>query len=190
MYASIVPNATFERNGYCVTSDIFPNQTTDTVFALTNALRLDSPQGVLKTIEGDAYPTLSPGKFKIKFDTVEHTGDYWITALGDPSAENDYLYPWSIVSSSFRTSLFILARNVTQFRSQYQNEVLKIAKKQGFNKSYNSPLPTYQEPDCQYAPQSNTRRALGISTYHDMIRITENSADSKPRNLRKSKFHK
>ncbi len=87
---------------------------------------------------------------------MRQVGDYWITALGDPAADTNYLYPWAIVATPYRTSLYILARDVTQFRTVYQDQVLLLAKQQGFDKPFNSPLETYQDTDCDYPPLPTT----------------------------------
>lgn len=96
--------------------------------------------------------TSDPGKFKVKFDNMTRLGDYWVTAVGQPTQDSNGSYPWAIVSTPFRTSLYILARNVQQFRAKYQSTVLRIAEEQGFTQPYNMPLETYQGPDCVYTP--------------------------------------
>jgi hypothetical protein len=74
-------------------------------------------------------------------------GCYWVVALGDITGDQ---YPWAIVSAPFRSSSFILARNVNTFRSDYEQEALKKAADLGFTSDANKPLPTYQGDDCDY----------------------------------------
>lgn len=115
-------------------------------------ISVDGPDGRLQQIKGDARRTSDPGKFKVKFDNMTRQGDYWITAVGQPSADANGSYPWAIVSTPYRTSLYVLARNVQQFRSKYQSTVLQLVEEQGFTQAYNRPLETYQGADCVYAP--------------------------------------
>lgn len=115
-------------------------------------ISVGAPDGRLQQIKGDARRTSDPGKFKVKFDNMTRQGDYWITAVGQPSRDANGSYPWAIVSTPYRTSLYILARNVQQFRSEYQSTVLQLVEEQGFTQSYNRPLETYQGADCLYAP--------------------------------------
>lgn len=115
-------------------------------------ISVDGPNGRLEQVKGDALRTSEPGKFKVKFDNTARVGDYWVTAVGQPSADANGSYPWALVSAPYRTSLFILARNVQQFRAKYQSTVLRIAEEQGFTQAYNKPLETYQGADCVYAP--------------------------------------
>lgn len=108
--------------------------------------------GELQQVSGFAYGTEEPGKFNIKFENMSQPGDYWITAVGPVNETTDGTYPWAIVSSPFLTTLFILARDVEQFRSTYQTTVLDLAKSQGFSSVFNRPLETFQSSICQYAP--------------------------------------
>lgn len=85
--------------------------------------------------------------------------DYWVTGLGIPTEQTNYLYPWAIISVPYRTSLYIIARDVEEFRSKYKMEVLRLADDQGFNKPHNCPLETYQSADCKYAPVPSPKRA-------------------------------
>jgi lipocalin len=104
----------------------------------------------LRQANGTVYKTSNPGKYEVQFDeTPNERGNYWIVALGDIPAEESQ-YPWSIVSTPFRTSLFILARDVERFRSVYAKEVFEIVRKEGFTFNYNRPLETYQGNDCLY----------------------------------------
>ena len=101
--------------------------------------------------DGVVFKTRDPGKYIINMNRdPSETGGYWIVALGDiPQGET--LYPWTIVSTPFRTHLFILGRNVSEFRSQYQATALAVAQEKGFDKWWNEPLETYQGSDCTYS---------------------------------------
>lgn len=111
--------------------------------------RISSPTGQLSKITGHATATDSPGKFKIYFDSGQ-SGNYWITALGEVPEGQDK-YPWAVVSVPYETSLYILARDVEEFRNQYEDEVLALVKEQGFIYFYNKPLETYQGDNCLYS---------------------------------------
>jgi lipocalin len=118
---------------------------------------LGSPIGDLKQANGTASKTSDPGKFTVRVQSGNQTQSfpYWVVAVGTiPPGES--MYPWSVVSTPFRTSLFILARNVTQFRTQYQEQVLQLVRRKGFTSSNNKPLETYHGFDCLYPPTANS----------------------------------
>ena len=69
--------------------------------------------------------------------------------MGPPTFNGSY-YQYSVVSDPLILDLFVLARNVTEFKQNYEEKVLTKLKEQGFTKSYNKPTVTYQGSDCMY----------------------------------------
>ena len=69
--------------------------------------------------------------------------------LGPPTFNGNY-YQYSVVSGPEKLDLFVLARNVTEFKQRYDEEVLTKLKEQGFTRIYNKPTDTYQGNDCMY----------------------------------------
>ena len=69
--------------------------------------------------------------------------------LGPPTYKGN-LYQYSVVTDSSDTNLFVLARNVTEFKLNYEAEVLSKLESQGFTKYYNKPRDIYQGDDCVY----------------------------------------
>lgn len=122
-----------------------PNNT----ISVLNSERLKSPNGTVISMRGYAYvPNSSePGQLSLKLDNVPFTGSYWVLALG-PIKDN--LYEWSVVSDKNFVTLFILARNVTSFKINYDRDVLRKVEKLGF-KGFSKPIPSYQGSDCEYA---------------------------------------
>eukprot|EP01031_Cornospumella_fuschlensis_P025338 gene25338-30597_t len=175
MYSSLIPNSTFEKYGYCITADYYKTDITGATFGIYQCSKLETVDGYATQPSGD------PGKFVITFDSTQESniddydpndetmkidnmyssrnmsqmkGNYWAIALGDPEPDKpNNPYPWAVVSQPFGLMLFILARNVELFRERYENEVLKLVKKKGFIFPFNKPLETYQESNCQYAPE-------------------------------------
>ncbi len=78
-------------------------------------------------------------------------GFYWIVKLGDIEPGQTQ-YPYAIVSVPFQTSLFILARDVDEFRLKYKDEVLQLVKDMGFSYFFNKPIETYHSAECAYPP--------------------------------------
>jgi hypothetical protein len=60
-------------------------------------------------------------------------------------------YDWAVVSDQDAISLFVLARNVTEFVTNYQASVLNRLNGLGFNQFWNTPIPTLQT-GCTYLP--------------------------------------
>ena len=55
-----------------------------------------------------------------------------------------------MVSGPEKLDLFVLARNITEFKQNYDGEVLAKLKEQGFTRFYNKPTDSYQGKDCMY----------------------------------------
>ena len=59
------------------------------------------------------------------------------------------MYQYSIVSDDKKISLFVLARNVSEFYEKYDTTVLNKLDTLGFNTFINKPIPTKQD-NCSY----------------------------------------
>ena len=73
----------------------------------------------------------------------------WVIQLGPPTYQG-YYYEYAVVTDRYDINLFVLARNVTDFKLNYDAEVLSKLKSQGFTKFYNKPRDIYQGTDCVY----------------------------------------
>ena len=73
----------------------------------------------------------------------------WVVQLGPPTFKGNY-YQYSVISGPGKYDLFVLARNITEFKQNYDEEVLTKLKAQGFTRFYNKPTDTYQGKDCMY----------------------------------------
>lgn len=111
---------------------------------------MGSPSGPIVQVTGFAQNTSEVGQFVLTLNTTSHPGYYWVIAYGQPSG-NSTQYPWGVVSSPFRSTLFILARNVDDFYANYNDQVLALVERKNFTSAFNKPLQTYQGSDCAYA---------------------------------------
>lgn len=147
MYASPSVMNTFEKGCVCVTADY--GLRSDGKISVHNVCAKDTPNGPLDIIDGYAYvPDASePGQLKVHFDTNPVDAPYWVLALGPLNSNNEY--DWSIVSDNFGSTLFVLARDVKEFQSKYEAEVLALVKELGFTRFYNKPIETLHE-GCSY----------------------------------------
>jgi len=77
---------------------------------------------------------------------LQNTGNfgapYWIFEL-EPVTGNEYAY--SVVSDPFRLTLFVLARNLSEFAATWAPGVLGRLTAAGYKGWLNTPLPTVQE---------------------------------------------
>jgi len=73
----------------------------------------------------------------------------WVIQLGPPTYKGKF-YQYSVVTDASNLNLFVLARNATQFKENYETTVLAKLEQQGFTKFYNKPSEIYQGDDCQY----------------------------------------
>ena len=74
----------------------------------------------------------------------------WVVKLGPPSFGNKGLYQYSIVTDPLKIGLYVLARDVDNFKSQYDKEVTSWLAENGFKHFYNKPVPTVQNKRCLY----------------------------------------
>ena len=93
--------------------------------------------GSYKKINGYSYCNINDmaSKRKLKFDNLPFIGNYWVIKLG-PVIDDKYEY--SIVSGSLsnylgtRFSLYVLARDVNDFREKYEKQVIQWCENNGF----------------------------------------------------------
>ena len=78
----------------------------------------------------------------------------WVVQLG-PGTFNGSYYQYAVVTDRREVTVFVLARNVTEYREIYHHQVEKRLKKQGFVLFYNKPTETYQGDDCIYVTPSS-----------------------------------
>ena len=69
--------------------------------------------------------------------------------LGPPTFKGN-LYQYAVVTDRSDLNLFVLVRNVSEFKQSYEEEVLAKLKEQGFTHIYNEPREIYQGSDCMY----------------------------------------
>lgn len=140
---------TSEANCECVTADygLNPNGTV----SVHNRARLASPDGVESQILGWAAATddTKPGELTVHLQGVPVGAPFWVFGLGPETNGPDGAYEWALISDYINLSLFVLARNVTDYSLKYNTTVMGLLNKNGFT-GYNVPLWTYQGSDCQY----------------------------------------
>ena len=117
------------------------NQTVITV--LNSGLK---GNGNYTEIKGYSYITTdSATKRKLHFEGGPVDGNYWIVYLG-PIIDNEYAY--AIVSGAITTwigtrfSLYVLARNINEYQSQYESIVQKWCKDNGYTTRWNEYVST------------------------------------------------
>lgn len=177
MYADKFVLSTFERNAVCMTADYYIQD--DGNINVFNAQNHGDETGELETISGHAtLPDSSqPGKLKVFFDGTGPPGGapYWVAKLGPLDSNNQYSY--SIVTDNTQTSLFVLARDVAIFNSNYDAEVREFLKNNGFTGFRNSPIPTTQNDQCAYRPIPSLTTATSMNAETLNEETGENKAD-------------
>ena len=69
--------------------------------------------------------------------------------LGPPTFNGNF-YQYVVVSNKCKVDLFVIVRDIAEFKRSYEEEVLTKLKEQGFTRSHNKPREVYQGPDCEY----------------------------------------
>jgi lipocalin len=176
-FSDLAVTATFENSSFCVTADygFYPNGT----FSVLNRERQYSVDGPERVIYGWAEQDTgtAAGELTVHLQTTNFPAPYWIYELGPQtyngssyqgfqkysnasertnkipaiktSVQNTGLYTYSIVSDPFHLTLFVLARNLTDFYENYQDSVLQTLKEAGYTNFLNTPSQTIQE-NCTY----------------------------------------
>ncbi len=108
---------------------------------------VDGPESEIYGWAGQDDPK-QPAELTVHLDGVPVGAPYWVVALGEVK---DKQYQWAVVSDGLQVSLFVLARNVTEFNSKYDETVRATLKALGFTEAWNSPIPTVQQ-NCTYWP--------------------------------------
>jgi len=141
---------TFEKDGYCVGAEYALEN--DGKISVFNFQREGSPTGPARNITGYAKQTdaSEPGRLKVYFFGPLSGGDYWILKLG-PVVNGQYQY--SIVSDPLKLGLYVLVRDVDEFKAKWQSEVLAYLTSEGFTHGFDKPELTVQGGDCLYPPQ-------------------------------------
>lgn len=147
MYSNYFVKSTFEHNIVCDSAFYYPYH--NKTVAVVNSGNVGDYNGTVSIVKGWAEQNNlnEPGKLTVH---LQPTGGipaaYWIYKLG-PIVNGQYDY--SIVSDNIKLSLFVLARNYTEFIYNYNNDVISWLFSNGFNNSYNRPIPTNQT-NCKY----------------------------------------
>lgn len=150
MAADPIVLKTIEKGAYCATAQY--TTLDDGKVGVKNCARIDGPQGKDYVITGYAYQSNPDvqGELKVKFEGGESAppfpAPYWIIALG-PIVDSKY--DWAIVSDNLSSFLFVLARDVNKYNSEYKDEILKILDEDGFQ-GFKKPVDMYQGSDCKY----------------------------------------
>lgn len=127
VYAAPV-DFTFQGPGKCITADYgIIGKNNISVYNFQENLQTGSPE----SISGYAFykDESKPGELSVYLEGTPFIAPYWVLNLG-PTSNNQY--SWSIISVPFGSSLWVLARNVELFFSQYDDEVVKLLNQYGF----------------------------------------------------------
>lgn len=148
-YSDFAVEATFENNSFCVTAEygIYPNDT----ISVVNRERQYNISGPERRVLGwaDLSNVSEPGELTVHLQTTTGFGaPYWVYELGPPTYNGSF-YEYSVVSDPLKFTLFVLARNLTEFASIWASGVLERLKENGFTEFWNTPIATVQE-NCDY----------------------------------------
>ncbi len=162
MSADQLVYSSFEKDSYCCTALYGDNG--DGTLSVHNYATQSAPNGNKYVIDGYAYQpdATKPGQLKVVFnsgDAAPFPAPYWVLELGPINAAGQYDY--AIVSDNLSAFLFVLARDVATFNSQYKASVSATLKTLGFT-GISAPIDTYQGADCVY---ESTARKQAIKKF-------------------------
>lgn len=142
VYSDLFVDATFENSSFCDTADYGLNA--NKTISVFNKERQYNVTGPEREIFGwaEVADATKPGELTVHLQTTEFPAPYWVYQLG-PVLSGQYEY--SVVSDPLKLTLFVLARNVTQFFTKYNERVVNYLTDEGFTSLVNSPIVTPQE---------------------------------------------
>lgn len=103
-YASLIPNTTFEKDGYCITADY--HIIDDTKLGFVHSQNMNSPQGIVMQETGnlEVVSEQCPGQMCMTVADTSNTqwcshscipfGNYWILNLGEVDPIS-LMYSWA-----------------------------------------------------------------------------------------------
>ena len=135
---------TFQGFGTCAVADY--TILDDNQVAVLNS-QIDK-DGTLNQISGYAFYSddHSGGELTVNLEGTPGDAPYWVIEYG-PIINNQYQY--AIVSDNLKFSLFVLARNVSEYYQLYDEDVKNSLDIFGFTNAFNKPI-VMDQTDCQY----------------------------------------
>ena len=157
VYGSASVQWTMEAGGHCVTADYAVSASRDDVITVQNSVSIF---GIPVQVTG--YGIVNPrhaGELDVFLGPPGHgpnpstagkfkRTNYLVFGLGP---RFNGLYDYSLVSDPTGVTLYVLARNVTRFREEYQNRVLARLRSLNYTSFLTRPRPTNQT-GCKYVP--------------------------------------
>lgn len=138
----------FEPDVYCATANYGLN--TNGTVSVLNIDRKGGFNGTRGAVRGYAFqpnPTTFPGRLEVVFPFTPIPSPYWVLQVG-PVVKDQYQY--TVVSDFEKISLFVMARNVTEYNTAYSLKVADFLQSMGFDGLFNSPYVVPQGLECQY----------------------------------------
>lgn len=157
----------FSTNGFCTTVDYdikarTDGSATDTQLRITVGQRSNSETGTLQKSIGsgtnsaygiDPIPGILYGMYATAYtrETDALNPGVFVVQAAGPIDIQTRQYSWVVMSDPSKSFSFAMARNVDDFRSLYQNDVLDLMQANGFDKLWNQPtVEVPQGEGCLY----------------------------------------
>ena len=153
VYAGRLSFVATEGSGSCIAAD-YGIVSTNNISVLNQEI---ASNGNRQTISGYAYvPDASePAQLIVVFPFS--SGDYWVVKLGPDTYGENGLYQYSVVTDKHKTQLYVLARDVATFQSEYDAEVTEYLSSNGFTYYWNTPIATNQD-NCTYLDVTSNQK--------------------------------
>lgn len=159
VYASATVKYTMEVGANCVIADYGSYGDRKDEITVTNTVH---PFGHKVEVKG--YAVADPAKAGVFQVALGPPGKGADPAAAKPFAKSNYIvaglgplvngkYDYAIVTDPGKISLYILARDVSRFKKQYDSDVLQKVKEMGFTHFWNMPLNSNQM-GCTYSETS------------------------------------
>lgn len=147
VYTDVFNNNTFENGAFCATADYGVNK--NGTISVLNKARIGSIDGKEYSINGwgkKATNAQFQGELTVSLQGSPFDAPYWIFKVGP---ENTTEYEYAVVSDPLQLTLFVLARNVTDYYNNYDKEIMEYLSVNGWSSFLNSPIEILQS-GCVY----------------------------------------
>jgi len=151
MYNNKNINDRVSANSKCAT--IQYGKVNATTLSVANRFRKGSPDGEVDTSgTGYAYATDNPAVFVVRFTGYPMAFDYRVMKVGPIMTDDAGMskYSSSLVTDKNKNSVYVLVRDIEEFKEKYNDDVLEDLKMWGFDSQTSSPLLQYHGSDCKY----------------------------------------
>lgn len=165
VYTDDFVSSRWERDAYCSTVTYSERKGESGFVNYRNDEKLGAPNGSSVFVEGYMSPSddENNAKFDLHLPSVSSRSfPYWVLDVGP--LDMDGMYSYVIMGGNTGLTMWVLARNVTEFNIQYDAEVKNKLESMGYINGDRMPVASYQGSYCVYESNDALNQNDDLST--------------------------